>query len=346
MPALLIAFALLALTSSCSVGRDNGHDDAGAASRPADDKVSTTQTQPVETRERRQRGEGQRPLVWVAVEDGNALALVDLARGKVVARYGAPGGPHNVTVATDGTAAATLYGSDRIVVVGPRARPRFVKLGGTPHDVKAVGERLLIANEAGRRIDFLVGGRHVGSLALKAEPHDLAITPSGARAWVTLNGSDELAVVDVKRRALVRYLATGSRPHDVLFAPDGRAWVTDWNGPVHIFDRRGRLRGTVELGQESHHLAFAPNGREAWITDHAARRVFVVDAQRLRIITALSVPGAPHHVAITPDGALAAVADHERGDVLVYDVDRRTRIGVIDVGNGPHGVWAAPGESG
>jgi DNA-binding beta-propeller fold protein YncE len=113
---------------------------------------------------------------------------------------------------------------------------------------------------------------------------------------------------------------------------------------VHVFDRRGHLRGSVELGEESHHLTFTPDGRQAWITDHAASRIFVVGTRSLRVIAALPVSGAPHHVAITPDGALAAVAAHESGTVIVYDVKRRSRVNVIEIGAGPHGVWAVPAE--
>jgi YVTN family beta-propeller protein len=106
-----------------------------------------------------------------------------------------------------------------------------------------------------------------------------------------------------------------------------------------------RLKGNVELGQESHHLAFTPDGRQAWITDHAAGRVFVVDARSLDVIASLPVSG-PHHVAITPDGRLAAVAGHESGTVVVYNVTRRARIRVIELGAGPYGVWAVPTEAG
>jgi hypothetical protein len=42
------------------------------------------------------------------VEDDDEVALVDIGSGKVLARHDTPGGPHNVTVAADGTAAATL----------------------------------------------------------------------------------------------------------------------------------------------------------------------------------------------------------------------------------------------
>lgn len=198
-----------------------------------------------------------------------------------------------------------------------------------------------VANEAARRLDLVEGGEHAASIELKAEPHDLAIAPGRDRAWVTLNGTDELAVVDLGARRVIRYIATGRRPHDILFAPDGKLWVTDWSGPVHVFDRRGKLRGRIALGEESHHLAFTPNGKQVWITDHAANQIFIGDARRLKLVDSLRVSGGPHHVAITADGRLAAVADHDNGTVTVYDVKRRVRVRTVRVGAGPHGVWMA-----
>ncbi len=344
-----IGLALTLFVAGCSEGGPREQQPA----QSGDGKQSTeTSGRAAETEESGSNGAAGRrvrqpkppALVWVGLEGADEVALVDVTRGKVVARRRAPGGPHNVTVASDGPAAATLYGSDRIVLVRPRGRARFIELGGSPHDVKAASSLFVVANEAGQRLDFIKGGKRLASVRLNAEPHDLAIAPGGDRAWVTLNGTGELAVVDLRARQVVRSVATGFRPHDLLFAPNGRLWVTDWQGPVHVFDRRGRVKGSVELGQESHHLAFTPDGRQAWITDHAARRIFVVDARSLRVLAALPVSGGPHHVAITPNGALAAVADHESGTVVVYDVKRRSRVHVIEVGAGPHGVWAVPPE--
>jgi hypothetical protein len=164
-----------------------------------------------------------RELAWVALENADQIALVDIAKGKVLARYNTPGGPHNLTVASDGTVAAALYASDRAVLIR-RGKPRFFNLGGTPHDVKAAESLFVVANEAARRLDLISPGKRAASIELKAEPHDLAIAPGGDRAWVTLNGTDELAVVDLRARRVIRYLETGQRPHDILFAPDGRLW--------------------------------------------------------------------------------------------------------------------------
>lgn len=280
--------------------------------------------------------------VWVALEDAGRTVLLDLDSREIVAEARTPGGPHNLAVADDGTVAVALYGSGELAIVTD-GRATVVQAGTRPHDVKPVTDGFVVADEAGRRV-LLVGrdGAVRTEVPLEREPHDLDVTRDGTRAWVTLNGTDRLAVVDLARGAVVRTVPTGQRPHDLRIAPDGRIWITDWRGPLHVLSPQGQLRGSLELGAESHHLAFTPDGAEVWVTDHAARRVFVVDTAAVEVAATLAVSGAPHHVAITPDGALAAVADHSGGTVAVYDVAQREQVTAIPVGAGPHGVWPAP----
>lgn len=283
------------------------------------------------------------PRVWVALEDAGTIALVDVRTGDVLRRERTPGGPHNLTVARDGTVAVALWRSDRIGILRPGDRdPQFVSLGGAPHDVKIVAGTIVVANQGSTRIDRVrVNGTRRPSIRLKAHPHDLAISPNGRRAWVSLEGSDDLAVVDLHDRS-VRYVSTGVRPHDLLFAPGGRLWVTDWNGSVHVFAGRERVR-TLRLGEEAHHLSFTPDGDQVWITDHGAGKVFVLDTFPVRRLAALDIPGVPHHVAITANGRWAVVADHARGTLVVFDAATFERARIVKVGAGPHGVWAVPG---
>jgi len=278
-------------------------------------------------------------LVWVAVEKADKVKLVDVGAREVLERYRTPGGPHNITVADDGTVAVCLWGSDRIGIVRDD-RIRFVRLGGGPHDVKATGRTFVVANQRAARLDLVsVRGRKLGRVPLTTDPHDLAINPPGGRAWVTLEGRDEMAVVDLDRRKVMKYVSTGQSPHDLLFAPDGRLWVTDWQGELHVFDGARRVK-TISLGVEAHHLAFTDDGRFAWITDHGAKRVYVLSVRRVKVVRSLRFPGEPHHVAIA--GRWAVVADHGNARLVLYNAERKRRVGRIPVGAGPHGVWTAP----
>jgi len=295
-----------------------------------------------QARTRTARGEREPQVVWVALEDARQIVRVNLRRRRVVRRLRVAGRPHNITVGRSGLVATTLWSNERVALVRGGWR-RGVRLAGAPHDVKIGGGRVVVANQGAARLNVLgpKGGRR-GRVLLKANPHDLALTPNANRAWVSLEGSDDLAVVNLDRKRVRRYVSTGKSPHDLLFSPDGRLWVTDWNGAFHVYSRRGRLLRSRSLGEEAHHLAFTPDGRQVWITDHGAHRIFVVSTRTYRVLKRITIAGAPHHVAITPNGKKAVVADHDRGLLAVYRVSTRTRIARIKVGAGPHGVWAVP----
>lgn len=281
-------------------------------------------------------------LVWVSLEGHGELAKVDVAEGVLLRVDTRGGGPHNITVAQDGTVVAALWASDRIIIFGDGER-RFVHLGGAPHDVKIARNMIVVANQATKRVQLVkLDGTFVRRILLKADPHDLAIDPNERHAWVTLERSDDLAVVDLlDRREPVRYVDTDGTPHDILFAPDETLWVTDWNGALHVIaGRRGRLVESIALGEEAHHLDFTPDGQFAWITDHEAGAVFVLRVPTVNVVERIDFPGEPHHVSILRSGRRAVVADHANGRLVVYDVETREQLRAVSVGSEPHGVWA------
>lgn len=281
---------------------------------------------------------GEPQLVWVAVEDAHEVALVNVTRRRVVRRFPVSGPPHNITVQRR-TVATAMQETGRIALIH-RNEVREVDLGGSPHDIKGVGKVVIVANEGAARLDIVsLRGRLLRSIRLQADPHDIAIAPGAPVIWASLDDTDEMARVDLRRG--VTYVPTGKRPHDLLFAPDGRLWVTDWGGALHVLER-GRIKKSIPLGIEAHHLAFTPDGKEAWITDHGAHKVFVLDVESVEVLAELPIHGAPHHVAITPDGRWAVVADHDNGTLVVFSVSDRKQVGEIEVGPGPHGVWAQP----
>ena len=282
-------------------------------------------------------------IVWVAAEIGRRVVQVNVDDGRLLETFAVRGRPHNLTVAADGTVIVTLQRAGRIAIIrGDRIR--HVRLGGSPHDVKIAGRMAVVTNEGAARLDLVtLRGRVEARIPLRANPHDVAVSPAGTVAWGTLDGTDEIAVVSLRRREVLRYFSTGERPHDVLFAPDGRrVWITDWDDGIHVYSRGGALVKTIPRGAEPHHLAFTPDGDQVWITDHGSDRVLILSTRALRPVAGSSIGGAPHHLAITPDGKRAVIANHDRGTLVVFDVATRRPIGTIAVGAGPHGVWAVP----
>lgn len=279
--------------------------------------------------------------VWVAGENGRAVALVDVGSASVVRTVEVPGRPHNAAATSGGGAAFTLPGEGRLVLVDATGRLTPVDLGGSPHDVKAAGDRLVVANAGGSRLDLITAaGAPTGRIGLRASPHDVAVAPDGRTAWVTFDASDAIAVVDLEALAVRRSIATGKRPHDLLFSPGGEeVWVTDLAGDLDVYTASGEPVGAVPLGQEAHHLAFTSDASEVWVTDSPGRRVYVVEVRSRRVVARLAMAGSPHHVALT--GGRAAVADNTNAALVLFDVRSRQPAGQVTVPAGPHGASAA-----
>jgi DNA-binding beta-propeller fold protein YncE len=341
MRKVVVVLALgLAALGGCSLGRDRP---SGAPGSSAATPTGAPTSAPAPSAGQPSTVRGAAVAwVWVAAEDGRSVSRVDLGRRAVGLTVPVPGRPHNLAALPGGGAVATLPGEGRIVLVDPRGRPTPVRLGGSPHDVKVARGTLVIANTAAARLD-LVGteGERRGRIALRGRPHDLAVTVDGRRAWVSLEGSDQIAVVDLRAMAVSRYLSTGRRPHDLLLGRDGRAWVTDWDGSLEVYAPSGRRLGEVALGEEAHHLALAPDGAQVWLTDSPGRLVFVVDTRSLRPVARLRLEGAPHHLALV--GGRAAVADNTNGTVVLFDAASRRLVGRVRVGAGPHGLAGRAG---
>ena len=280
-------------------------------------------------------------VVWVTLEGSGRTAKVDIASGRTIASFATPGRPHNVAVSA-GVVAVAMWSSPNIAIIRA-GRVRTVALGGAPHDVKIWRDRIVVANQGGSRVQVVrTDGVVLRNVPLSHRPHDLAVNPRNGKVWITLEGTGKLAMFRLGSGAPVRYPATGRRPHDISFAPDGRLWVTDWNGTALVYDMPGlRLVRAVRLGSEAHHLAFTPGGRFVWITDHGASGVFVLRTSPVRLVDRIAFPGEPHHVTISGDGARAIVADHANGRLVVYDTSTHRRLKVVPVGPAPHGVAAA-----
>lgn len=281
-----------------------------------------------------------RRVVWVTLEGSGRTAKIDIASGRTIASFATPNRPHNVA-ASSGVVAVAMWDSTRIAIIRS-GHVRTVALGGAPHDVKIWHDRIVVANQGGYRVQVVrTDGTLLRRVLLKWRPHDLAVNRRNGKVWVTLEGTGKLAMFRLGSDAPVRYVPTGRRPHDILFAPDGRLWVTDWAGAVNVYDMPGlRLVRSVRLGSEAHHLAFTPHGRFAWITDHGDSAVFVLRTSTVHRVDRIPFPGQPHHVAITSDGARAVVADHAHGRLVVYDTATHRRVKVVKVGPRPHGVAA------
>ena len=157
--------------------------------------------------------------LYVAENLSDSLAAVDLATGRVTQRVGASRFPYAVTAARDGRVYVSAWGGSTVTVYGAESG-RLVREGA------------------------IEVGRHPSAVLLNAD---------GSRLFVASASTDRVAVVDTKRRTVVRWLLDpppdgvkeGSTPNALALSPDGtRLYVAEAdNNAVGVFDLSAETSG-------------------------------------------------------------------------------------------------------
>ncbi len=265
------------------------------------------------------QGPGDGTLL-VANRTGGSISLFDLAAGVEMARVPiGPAIPHEVAVSPDGRLALTgEYG---------------------PND--APGRHVVIIDVA--------EGRLVGRIDLgpKSRPHSVVFMPDGRRAVATLEQSDQIAVVDLVDRRVVRTYPTGGREgHMVRLSPDGsRAFVTSRGaeGTLSIISLAGEAPPVViPTGEGAEGLAVTPDGREVWVVNRIARSISIVDTQSLKLIQTIDVPPDARRAEVSKSGRVlvphGGTEEAPAQYLSVYDVRSRALVNRLALHAGRKGA--------
>ncbi len=109
-----------------------------------------------------------------------------------------------------------------------------------PLDLTPDGSKLLAVNTADNRLEIFAvsasGLSHTGSVTVGLDPVSVRAR-SDTEAWVVNHISDSISIVDLGAMSVVATLYPGDEPADVVFASNGRAFVTASQlNQVRVFD--------------------------------------------------------------------------------------------------------------
>lgn len=219
-------------------------------------------------------------LAFVTLAGDNALAVVDLARKRVVRTVGTGRYPHGLRVSPQGREIYVANVEDGSVSV---------------IDTTALTE--------------------VARIPVGRAPVQIGFTPDGSRAYVSLRDENSVAIIDTSMRAKVGTIAVGRGPIQVHATPDGRSvYVANQGSEAEPDDtvsvievESGRVVDTIRTGKGAHGVAVSNDGL-VFITNIVDATVAVIDTASRSVVKTYRVGKGPNGITFHggPSGSKAS----------------------------------------
>jgi YVTN family beta-propeller protein len=283
-------------------------------------------------------------LAFVVNSGGASISVIDMATRKEIRRIPALREPHHYALTPDGkslligdTVGNELLFLDPATGAVQRRMPCVdpYQLWFSPD-----GRFLVVNGLARNQVDVYDGAslQLLKRFPIAAMPSHLAYAPDSSTVYVSLQETDRLVAIDLKRLAILWNQPVGKTPAGVLWL-NGKVLVadmgTDYIAEVDPAD--GRVLRHIAAGKGAHNLFLSPDGKTLWVNNRVAGTTESLDAATLKPIHTYNIPGGPDDMAFAPDGRIwitrrwaekVAVLDPSAGDYQT-----------IEVGRSPHGIF-------
>lgn len=271
--------------------------------------------------------------VFVANTGSRTVSVIDHGAATVSASLPMPGTPRYVTVGPDGLRAyVSMYsgeGADSAVAAIDLASGSVAALvpsSPEPYALSAAPTGDVYVPSHGSASVAILDGQTLEfgrSVTVEPNPHGVAFSPSGERAYSANHESDSISVIDVASNTVVTTVDVGLSPHALAASPDGRlvAVANYDDGTISFVETLGnRTTMTVPVGPTPQHLTFSADSRRLYVVNEDTDAVTTVDVAAGAVTATTPVGRSPRFVAATPDGTTLYVSNSVDGTVSVLDV--------------------------
>ncbi|MBS0562178.1 MAG: hypothetical protein JSR21_19195 [Proteobacteria bacterium] len=285
-----------------------------------------------------------RPLAFVINSAGASISVVDMASLKELRRIPVLREPHHVALTPDGKTllVGDTVGNELLYIDPIAAEVKKRQPVSDPYQIGfSPNGRFFTVNGLARNQVDIYDGRTmtlIKRFPLRTMPSHMAYAPDSSMVYVSLQGTDSLAAIDLNRPAVVWEKPVGKTPAGVLWH-DNHLLVanmgTDALAMVDPVD--GGVVRHIVTGKGAHNLFLSPDQRIVWVNNRVGGTTISLDAVTLKPIRTYLIPGGPDDIDFAPDGRLWIT---RRFAEKVAVLDPRTgEYATVDVGRSPHGIF-------
>ncbi len=164
-------------------------------------------------------------------------------------------------------------------------------------------------------------------------PLDLAVSPDGARLFVSCATSDRVLEFDVAANRVVRTLRVDAAPHGAVVSKDGRQILVTCaaaQSSICVVDLgTGKIARRIPAGHTAMAPVLSPDGKTLFVCNRFNNEVAFIDLATGKVSQQVRVPREPVAAVLTPDGKTLFVANHLQAGRADLDVVAAV-ISVID----------------
>ena len=166
-------------------------------------------------------------------------------------------------------------------------------------------------------------------------PLNVAVSADGKFLFVVAEESNELLIVDRKRRKVTQEIEVGIRPHSVTLSLDGRtAYVSNqWSDNVSVIDlASGLVRDNLKTANGPAGIALSPDGQTLFAVNSYSSDISVIDLETGTERKRLTAGNDPTGLQANPDGSMLFTTSR-RTLSKPFDDSIRCELTVINTGS-------------
>ena len=246
-----------------------------------------------------------------AREPRKAVSFVSIIGGgdmSVVRRIEVAGAVHHTAVTPDGRYAVATHPNNGGISVIDLARfevMKFVRTGPMPNYavVAPDGRRVYVSNAGNGTISEIGtdGWAVRRTFAAGEGPEHMVLSPDGGMLYVNNADAGSVSAIDLGRGVVTRTFEIGGELHGIDLSDNGKTLFVsgkEENKLVAIDLTGGGVR-SVPLAPAPYHLTAVRGTGKLYVSSRAEPKIWVVDAESLRVINEIAIRGEGHQMVVT-----------------------------------------------
>lgn len=161
--------------------------------------------------------------------------------------------------------------------------------------------------------------------------------------------ADGIAVIDIKKRKVIRVLPSGSDPEQFDISKDGN-YIYISNEDVDMASvldiKKGIIEKEIPVGAEPEGVRLSPDNKWCYVTAESDHTITVINTSSNKAVASINVGLRPRDIIFNASGSLAYVTGEADGSLSIIDTKSKKVIDHIKLREGsmPVGLVLSPDE--